>query len=361
METLTVPIPTFVLTYNKHDITTDLTPFKLSVSYTDNLDGDESDSIELSLEDTDGRWWDAWYPVMGDQINLKIGYEGQPLRDCGDFEIDEIEIDGPPSQVRIRALAASVMKDLRTHQGKGYEDTTLADIARAVAARHKLTLVGEIEAIPIKRVTQLHEEDMKFLKRLAREYGYAFNVRGDKLTFYRLDELRAAQSILVIKIGDLSKYSFRDKVKGTPKKSTVAYHDPKTKAVVAYDVGSDDQVVSKPSADSLKLNTRVESKHQAHAKAKAAINHANDEATTATLNLWGNTKLVSGINAELEGFGKFSGRYQVARSKHDLSRGSGYTTEIEVRRVEIKSDKNSKNGGNKLKVADVENGKVVLK
>ena len=35
--------------------------------------------------------------------------------------------------------------------------------------------------------------------------------------------------------------------------------------------------------------------------------------------------------------------------------------QIEVRRVEIKADKNSKNGGNKLKVADVENGKVVLK
>ena len=361
METLTVPVPTFVLTYNKRDITADLTPFKLSVSYTDNLDGDESDSIELSLEDTDGRWWDAWYPVMGDQINLKIGYEGQPLVNCGDFEIDEIEIDGPPSQVRIRALAASVMKDLRTHQGKAYEDTTLAGIAQAVATRHKLTVVGEIEPIPITRVTQLHEEDLKFLKRVAREYGYAFNVRGDKLTFYRLDKLRAASSIQVIKVGDLSKYGFRDKVKGTPKKATVAYHDPKKKAVVAYDVDSNGQVVSKPSGDSLKLNTRAESPEQAQAKAKAAINHANDEATTATLNLWGNPKLVAGINVELEGFGKLSGRYQVAKSRHDLSRGSGYTTEIEVRRVEIKADKNSKNGGNKLKVADVENGKVVLK
>lgn len=345
METLTVPVPTFVLTYNKRDITTDLTPFKFSVSYTDNLDGDESDSIELSLEDTDGRWWKAWYPIMGDQINLKIGYEGQSLVNCGDFEIDEIEIEGPPSQVRIRALAASVMKDLRTHQGKAYEDTTLAGIVQAVAARHKLTVVGDIEQIPIKRVTQLYEEDLKFLKRVAREYGYAFNVRGDKLIFYRLDKLRAASSIQVIKVGDLSKYGFRDKVKGTPKKATVAYHDPKKKVVVAYDVDSNGQVVSKPSGDSLKLNTRAESPEQA--KAKAAINHANDEATTATLNLWGNPKLVAGINVELEGFGKLSGRYQVARSRHDLSRGNGYTTEIEVRRVEIR--------------ADVENGKAVLK
>ena len=361
METLTVPIPTFVLTYNTRDITADLTPFLLSVSYTDNLDGDESDSIELSLEDTDGRWWDAWYPAMGDQINLRIGYEGQPLTNCGDFEIDDIEIDGPPSQVRIRALASSVMKDLRTHQGKAYEDTTLAGIVQTVAARHKLTVVGEIEPIQIKRVTQLHEEDLKFLKRVAREYDYAFNVRGDKLTFYRLEALRAASAIHVIRVGDVSKYGFRDKVKGTPKTATVAYHDPETKEVVSYDVDSDGKVVAKPSEDSLKLNTRVESPEQAKAKAKAALNHANDEATTATFNLWGNPKLVAGINVDLEGFGKLSGRYQVSRSRHDLSRGSGYATEIEVRRVEIKADKNSRNGGEKLKVADVEDGKVVLK
>ena len=359
MEALTVPVPTFVLTYNTHDITADLTPFKLSVTYTDNLDGDESDSIELSLEDSDGRWWEAWYPAMGDQLNLKIGYEGRPLVDCGAFEIDEIEIDGPPSQVRIRALAASVMKDLRTNRGEAYEDTTLAGIAQAVATRHKLTVVGEIEPIPIQRVTQLHEEDLKFLKRVAREYGYAFNVRADKLTFYRLDKLRASSSIQVIQVTDLEKYTFRDKVKGTPKSATVAYHDPKKKQVIAYDVDSDGTVIATPSADALKLNTRAESPEQAKAKAKAAIDHANDEATMATLNLWGNPKLVAGMNVELEGFGKLSGRYQIAKSRHELTRGSGYSTEIEVRRVEIIAGKNGKT--KKLKVADVENGKVVLK
>lgn len=357
MEALTVAAPTFVLTYNQRNITADLTPFKVSVAYTDNLDGDESDSIELSLEDADGRWWQAWYPSKGDQINLRIGYEGESLADCGNFEVDEIEIEGPPSEVRIRALAAGVMKPLRTRQGKAYENTTLAGLVRDVAARHKLTVVGTIEPIPIQRVTQLHEEDLKFLKRVAREYGYAFNVRGGKLTFYRLDELRAAGAVQVIRIGDLAKYAFRDKVKDTPKRARVAYHDPKSKKVVAYDMDSDGEVVSKPSADTLKLNSRVESHAQAKAKTKAALARAGDEATTATFTLWGNPKLVAGMNVELDGFGKLSGRYQIARSRHELSRSSGYTTEIEVRRVKIGAAKS----GNKLKAADVQNGKVVLK
>lgn len=358
MEALNVPVPTFVLTYNARDITADLTPFKLSVSYTDNLDGDESDSLELSLEDADGRWWDAWYPTKGDRINLRIGYEGHALVDCGDFEIDEIEIEGPPSQVRIRALAAGVTKALRTNQGKAYENTTLAGLVRDVAARHKLTVVGAIEPIPIARVTQFHEEDIKFLKRVAKEYGYAFNVRGGKLTFYRLDELRAATAVQVIRQSDLSRYGFTDKVKDTPKSARVAHHDHKSKKVVAYDMDSDGKVVSKPSADTLKLNSRVESHAQAKAKTKAALARAGDAATTATLNLWGNPKLVAGMNVELDGFGKLSGRYQIARSKHDLARNSGYATEIEVRRVGITPGK----AGKKLKVADVDaSGKVVLK
>lgn len=361
METLTVAAPTFVLTYNGRDITADLSPFKTSVTYIDNLDGDEADSLELALEDTDGIWWEAWYPEKGDKIRLWIGYEGHELVPCGDFEVDEIELTGPPAQACIRALAAGITKALRTHQGRAYEDTTLASLVAAVAARHKLTVVGEIQPIPIRRVTQLHEEDLKFLKRVAREYGYAFNVRGDKLTFYRMDALRAAPTVTQIRLADLATYRFRDKVKGTPSRAKVAYHDPKTKRIMVAEVASDGSVVTQPSADTLKLNARVESQEQAVAKAMAAIARTDDEATTATLTVWGNPRLVAGANVELLGVGKLSGRYQITRSTHTLERGGGYGTEIEARRTKtaLTATRSGKTG--KLKVASVENGKVVLK
>lgn len=358
MEALIVPAPTYVLTYNGRDITADLTPYLLSVAYTDNLAGTESDSIDLHLEDVDGRWCDAWFPTKGDHINLRIGYLGEPLVDCGDFDVDEIELDGPPSQVRIRALAASVMKDLRTARAKAYENTTLAGIVRTVAARHKLNVIGDIEPIPIERVTQLQQEDLKFLKRLAAEYGYAFNVRGDKLTFYRLDALREASPILTLQAVDMARYTFRDRVKELPKKARVSHHKAAAKQVVAYEVVSDGQVVAKPSADSLNLNTRAENATQAHAKSKAALHRAQDEATTATITVWGNPSLVAGVSVDIEGFGQLSGRYQVAASRHELSRGSGYTTELELKRTKLGAKTDAKA---KLKVATVENGKVVLK
>lgn len=358
MEALIVPAPTFVLTYNGRDITADLTPYQLSVTYTDNLAGTESDSIDLHLEDTDGRWCDAWYPTKGDRINLRMGYEGEALVDCGDFDIDEIELDGPPDQVRIRALAASVMKDLRTARAKAYENTTLAGIVKTVAARHKLNVIGDIEPIPIERVTQLQQEDLKFLKRLAAEYGYAFNVRGDKLTFYRLDALREANPVQTLTRGDMARFTFRDRVKELPKKARVSHHKAGAKQVVAYEVASEGQVVAKPSADSLNLNTRAENATQAHAKSKAALHRAQDEATTATITTWGTPKLVAGSTVGIEGFGKFDGRYQVASSRHELTRGNGYTTELELKRTKlgVKADAKAR-----LKVATVVNGKVVLK
>ena len=359
MDAIKLPEPTFVVGYNKRDITADLTPFLLSVTWSADLDGDEADSMELSLEDSDGRWLSGWYPVKGDELTLHIGYRGAPLVPCGTFEIDEIEIDGPPSQIQIKALAAGVMKDLRTNKGHAYEDTTLAGVVQAVAARHQLRVVGDIEDIPVRRITQLHEQDLKFLKRLAQEYGYAFNVRGQVLTFVPLEGLRASQSVTVIRPGDMARYSFRDKIKDTPKHASVKYHDPKTKAVVSYGVDSDGAVVPKASADALKLNSRAESPKQAKAKSKAALTKAMDNATTCECTLWGTPRLVAGVNAELEGFGQLSGRYQVSRSAHKIDRGGGYSTDLRLRRV--KAGAAGAKGGKKMKVATLQDGKVVLK
>lgn len=54
--------PTFTLWYQQKDITNDIAPYVTSVTYTDSIKN-ESDAIEVRLDDTDGRWMDKWYPV----------------------------------------------------------------------------------------------------------------------------------------------------------------------------------------------------------------------------------------------------------------------------------------------------------
>ena len=196
-----VPHPVFMLSYGQKNITNDITPYVLSVTYTDYLSG-QSDELEVELEDADGRWINAWYPGKGDTLSLRIGYEAAPLLPCGTFEIDEIEFARPPSTVSIRGLATGIRKSVRTRTGRAYENTTLAAIAQRIARRNRLTLTGKIRDIRIDRVTQYQERDVEFLTRLAREYGYAFKIVGSKLVFTELADLREMEKGGLLAIDD---------------------------------------------------------------------------------------------------------------------------------------------------------------
>lgn len=342
-----VPHPVFVLSYEQKNITSDITPYVRSVTYTDYLSG-QSDELEVELEDADGRWVRHWYPGKGDTLSLKIGYEAAPLLPCGAFEIDEIEFAQPPATVSIRGLATGVKKSVRTRVGRAYENTTLAAIAQRIAKRNKLTLTGKIRDIRIDRVTQYQERDVEFLTRLAREYGYAFKIVGSKLVFTELASLRDGDAVLTLTATDLISIRLRDKIKDVYQEAKVKYHDPKTKKLVVYGVKGDQvtevgqttastkkQSSQATSGDTLKLSTRSGSKAAAQAKAQAALDDANLQQTAGSLTVPGNPKLVAGTTFELADCGKLSGKYLVESARHRLDRGGGYVTELEVKRVAL--------------------------
>lgn len=88
MADVKVPQPQFRLVYDQKDVTVDLAPFILSVTYTDVLEG-ESDELTVSVEDRDHRWKNNWFPGKGAQLSLSMGYAGRPLAHMGRFEVDE--------------------------------------------------------------------------------------------------------------------------------------------------------------------------------------------------------------------------------------------------------------------------------
>mgnify|MGYP003583678337 FL=1 len=328
-----VPHPVFVLSYEQKNITSDITPYVRSVTYTDYLSG-QSDELEVELEDADGRWVRHWYPGKGDTLSLKIGYEAAPLLPCGAFEIDEIEFAQPPATVSIRGLATGVKKSVRTRVGRAYENTTLAAIAQRIAKRNKLTLTGKIRDIRIDRVTQYKERDIELLTRLAMEYGHAFKIVGRKLVFTDIADLRSGKSVATLKATDLIAIRLRDKIKDIYRNAKVTYHDPKTKKLVVSEV-KDDRVAS---GDTLKLSGRSASKATAEAKGRAALDEANQQQTAGSLTLQGNPKLVAGVTFDLADCGKLSGKYLIESARHHLDRG-GYTTELEVKRVALQERK----------------------
>lgn len=336
-----VPVPTFTLRYNQKNISADVAPYVLGITYTDYLEG-QSDEIEIQFEDSDGRWRAAWYPTMGDTLSLEIGYQGEPLLPCGSFEIDELEIAAPPSTVMVRGLATGIRRPQRTRIGKAYENTTLAAIADTVAKRLHLTRVGTIQPIQIDRVTQYQENDVEFLTRLAGEYGYSFKVVGEKLVFTELADRRSQAAVMTLTPPDVTSYRIRDKIKAVYQDAKVRYHDPKTRRLTSVDVVAQQPDDGSTSADSLKLSSRAPNATVARRKGQAALDQSNLQQTQATIVLVGTTRLVAGNTLELAEFGRPSGKYLIDQARHRIERGSGYTTELELKKVDKVTPKDPK-------------------
>jgi len=108
----------------------------------------------------------AWYPAIGDIVSLQIGYSSEVLLDCGEFQIDELELDGPPDVMRLRCLAAYITSAMRTANTVAYENMGIVEIAGQIAAKYGLTLItasSESESdVVFARVTQRRQMDLEF-------------------------------------------------------------------------------------------------------------------------------------------------------------------------------------------------------
>ena len=72
---------------------------------------------------------------------------------------------------------------------------------------------------------------------------------------------------------------------------------------------------------------------QAEAQAEAALKDKNKDKITASITVPGNTSLVAGVNINLTGVGKFSGKWLISRSTHSVEPSGGYTSNIDARKI----------------------------
>jgi phage protein D len=303
----------------------------LSVTYVDYLSG-LSGEVEVVIEDHDQRWQGAWYPALGDQLNLAIGYHDEGLLPCGDFQVDELELAGPPDRFTMRCLAAYITPSMRTPNSAGYENQTLLSIAQTVAEKYGMSVVSaaDFTDLSFARVTQKHETDLAFLKRLALEHGYDFTVRGSLLIFYATAALEAIPPVQSITRSDLESFEFRNRTHRIYRSADVTYQDPTTKSLIARNATAMESI---PTGDALKLSPRCENGQQALLKAQAALDAQNRFFTEGVMVMPGSTAMASGNNLAFSGFGEFDGIYMTTTAKHKVNRAHGYTTQLEVRRV----------------------------
>lgn len=337
-----VPMPDFSMLYDKTNITADIEPHLLELTYTDNLEG-ESDELTVAFEDISGKWIRQWYPTQGDKLKAAIGYKGAQLTDIGAFEIDEVEYNYHPSYIQIKALSTGIAQANRTLKPKAYENTTLKQIVSIIAEKLKLKVVGTIKPIPVKRVTQYQERDVEFLARLAREYHHSFKIVGDQLVFTDKDELGKEEVVAALEERDTISITLRDRIKDTAKEVDVSGYDATGKKVIkkrkkAKPLREKMKQAKAASGDTLKIVTRGETQEQIDARADAALAEQNEDQTAGNIMLVGNPKLVAGSTILLRNLGIFSGKYLIKSSRHSITRGGGYTTSIDVRMLEFIPD-----------------------
>ncbi len=93
--------------------------------------------------------------------------------------MDEIEHTGAPDRLTIRARSADFRETLNTRREKSWHNTTIGEVVKEIAARHKLKMAlgKELSDKPVEHIDQTNESDGSFLMRLARQYGAIASVK----------------------------------------------------------------------------------------------------------------------------------------------------------------------------------------
>ena len=319
--------------WNNKDVTSDISGYVSSVNYTDREE-DMSDDATFIFDNSSGIWSEDWYPQEGDTIELFIGYQNS-LINCGLFEVDEITLSGSPDEIEVKTIAAGVTKSLRTRNSKAFENQTLKQIAQFFCTKHGFTLVDTsnmLNQINLDRKTQDYKTDLGFLSELAKEYGFIFSIRGDKMVFisyYDLDNQDAIKDIDKTQVGS---YSVTRKMNDTYAESEAKARNKKTGEIVKKTTKAVNLYGEVTSTDTIKSKGSAKSAAQAESRSNSNLWNKNKLKQTLSLNdIEGDPHLVSGINFNFTGVGLGSGKYHITSSSHTISGDGAYRMKVEAR------------------------------
>ena len=311
------------IVYAGKDITADGAPYCTGLSYTDYLSG-QSDEVELEFDDKDGLWRQEWNPQKGDSLAVEFGYADRVL-DCGSFEVDEIEYNGPPDVVRLKGLATGIRPGFRSQVTKYHHQKSLGAIAGEIGKKYGLKVQGAPTGIVLANVYQ-HGDDLGFLRGLSERYGYCFKVAHGCLVFYRVADFEGKESVLTLTRDVVTGYSFRTSGAPVRKRVRQAYYDPFRKSLVSGSAVNGAAVVG----DEELVDVRCSSPSELQAGADSSMEtHKRDE-DEISVSMCGDARLISGVMVLVQGFGAFDRGYLVKEAAHSWRRDDGYMVELKL-------------------------------
>lgn len=361
------------------DISTDLDPILLSLTIKQG-DGDEADSLEMELDDTDGQielprigavvLAEIWWSDEGQAVQFegttdepkskaksksehggKTGRGGHDAGGKGSGEGGEAHSTGGRSKGRTLTLTASsadMHGKLKTHKSAHKDDAKFKDVATEWGQKAGVTVKVDDTLGAIERPywAMANEHYMHWGVRMARELGATFKIFGTQAVFAPRQggmtvDGQALQGITAAWGVNLIDWSISPVTSRPIHKSYKARHyDPKTckhgtvKADADADADADSDTDGESGGDA-EHTERWKSPDADHAKHKAGSNQAQnkrDKGCGDSVTIDGEPAAqaeapctVSGVRPGVDG------TYLISDVTHSLVRSAGFTTKLALK------------------------------
>ena len=171
--------PNFKLEANGKDITDVIRTNLITLSF-DDKEGSKSDEISFSVSGIYAK------PVFGDNLKLWLGY-GEDLYLCGSFSVQTASRDYKNQTTEVRATAVNFASPQKIKKRRSWENTTVFEIARKIAAENKLAVKTSGQDQNIASVLQNDAGDLDFLYGLCFDYGFIMAVKNNTIVIASKD------------------------------------------------------------------------------------------------------------------------------------------------------------------------------
>ncbi|MDA3922771.1 MAG: contractile injection system protein, VgrG/Pvc8 family [Salinisphaera sp.] len=323
--------PAYRIIANSADITATVRQRLVSLRIIDES-GVHSDRFELILADHDPLNA-IQLPSTGAELDVSIGYDGAARR-MGLFIVDEVELSGPPRQMRISAKASphdvtpTGITALQTQRSRSWPlNTTISAMVTAIANDHGLkpAVAAALGSIQLPHIDQTNESDINLLTRVARDHDAVAKPGGGRLVMVPRAASKSASGAFlgqtVLAPADVSSWSVLDS-RRPPASSVIAVYRDHAKS-------KDAEVVVGSGEPTRRLPHTYASESSARRAAQAERDQSNRAGRTMRARLPGNAAFLAESRLLLTNFRPgVDGDWLLTRVTHQID-SSGYSCSLE--------------------------------
>jgi phage protein D len=270
--------------------------------------------------------WDAIEP--GTDIELAIGWGGSgSLESLFVGTSKSVQVDFEPAQgPTVGVTAYGPLHDMMKGElDRSWSMTTVDTVAREVLSEYFSTTKVNGSRSQRNRVIQHSQNDYRFIRRLADEYGFEFYAEQDTVYFTPRSSIGDGSPDLTLSYGNtLDTFSAEITTADQVERVEVRY----------WDMNAEKEIVGSASGETGKgkevFRIACDSKQEADNIAKSKLSKLSMTRATGYGETDGIPGLVAGDTIELKNLGeRFNSTYYVTKASHRMG-GSGYRTTFEV-------------------------------